>query len=241
MHEASMPTIAILCGGMATRLGKRTAAVPKSLLPVSSKPFLEHQLALLVCSGFRDVVLLCGHLAKPIRDFAGDGRDFGCRIRYSEDGPTLLGTGGAVKKALCLLGEHFFLLYGDSYCRTDYGEIDRAFRGSRKLGLMTVFRNRNAFDRSNVEFYNGSILRYDKGAMDESFEHIDYGVSVFRAEAFADQPEAFDLAWLQAELLRRDELAGYEVAERFYEIGSVDGIESTSAFLSKGEKSAKER
>ncbi|SEF52613.1 MobA-like NTP transferase domain-containing protein [Bryocella elongata] len=232
MPEAELPPIAILCGGLATRLGALTAGVPKSLLPIAGEPFLAHQLRLLAASGFREVVLLCGHLSEPIRAFAGDGSSFGCHVRYSEDGPVLLGTGGAVRKALPLLGERFVLLYGDSYCVADYRAIDRAFVASMKLSLMTVFRNRNQFDRSNVEYADGMILRYDKRSSDDRLEYIDYGVNAFRAEAFAGWEEGpFDLSALQADLLHRGELAGYEVPERFYEIGSVAGIESTEELL----------
>lgn len=239
VREEALPPIAILCGGLATRLGTLTAALPKSLLPIAGEPFLAHQLRLLVASGFTDVVLLCGHLSEPIRAFAGDGSAFGCRIRYAEDGLVLLGTGGAVRHALPLLGERFMLLYGDSYCVTDYRAIDRAFVASGKLSLMTVFHNGNQFDCSNVEYRDGMIVRYDKRAADERLEYIDYGVNVFRAEAFAGlTEEAFDLAALQAELLRRGELAGFEVPERFYEIGSVAGIESTETLLRSRQGSA---
>jgi NDP-sugar pyrophosphorylase family protein len=189
---------------------------------------------MLARNGIREVVILCGFLGEQIVEFAGDGSAFGCNIRYSFDGETRLGTGGAIRNALPLLGDKFLTVYGDSYCATDYLAIYGAFLASEKLGLMTVFRNQNLWDKSNVEFSGGEILRYHKESSTPEMHYIDYGINAFSATAFAgtEAESAFDLATLQAELLRRQSLAGYQVFERFYEVGSHKGLAETDLYLS---------
>jgi NDP-sugar pyrophosphorylase family protein len=186
------------------------------------------------------VVFCLGYLGEQVAAALGNGARWGMEFAYVYDGPTLLGTGGALRRALPELGEAFFVMYGDSYLQCDFGAIERSFRESGKEGLMTVFRNDDQFDRSNVEFLNGRILRYDKAAHDSAMEYIDYGLSVFRREAFLPwtADARFDLGAVYRMLLDRDELAGYEVAERFYEIGSAEGLEETRALLESVEKRA---
>ena len=229
-----MLPIAILAGGLATRLRPATETVPKALLEINGEPFLGHQLELLARSGFERAVLCVGHLGDQIREYAGDGRRFGLQIAYSFDGPQLLGTGGAIRRALPLLGEAFFVLYGDSYLPCDYRAAEQAFLASGKPGLMTVFRNDGRWDASNVEFSEGRILAYDKANRTPNMRHIDYGLGLFRKAAFEALPEgrARDLAAVYQDLLGGGELAAHEVRERFYEIGSLEGIRELSEFLS---------
>jgi N-acetyl-alpha-D-muramate 1-phosphate uridylyltransferase len=221
-----MLSCAILCGGLATRLRPITETIPKSLVPVNGEPFLQHQLRLLQSKGIRDVVLCIGHLGEMIQDFAKDGRDLGLQIRYSFDGAPLLGTAGAIRKALPLLGKSFFVLYGDSYLDCDYAAVAHTFTASNKRGLMTIYRNEGHFDTSNVEAENGAILRYDKKKRTPQMRYIDYGLGVFQAPVFQALPpdEVCDLADVYQFLLRDGQLAAYEVSERFYEIGSPAGI-----------------
>ena len=120
--------VAILAGGLATRLRPVTETVPKVLLEVAGKPFLEHQLAQFREQGVEEVVLCVGFLGETIQEQYGDGALMEYDISYSFDGPKLLGTGGAIRKALPLLGEAFFVMYGDSYLRIDFAEVERAFR-----------------------------------------------------------------------------------------------------------------
>jgi NDP-sugar pyrophosphorylase family protein len=227
--------VAILAGGLATRLHPITEALPKSLVPVGGEPFLAHQLRGLAGQGFPDVVICAGHLGEQIEAFAGDGSRFGCRVRYSLDGERQLGTGGALVRALPLLGEAFISIYGDSYLREPLAPVWAAFRASGKAALMTVFRNDNQWDRSNVEFRDGEIVRYDKNATDEAMRYIDYGLGCIRSEALAAwaERESFDLADFYRVMLERGELAGFEVRERFYEIGSPGGLAETDALLSR--------
>ena len=226
--------VAILAGGLATRLRPITEKIPKVLVPVAGQPFLTHQLALLRREGITRAVLCLGHLGEMVeRDF-GDGRAHGVHLDYSFDGPVLLGTGGALKRALPKLGEKFFVLYGDSYLPTPFAPIAEFFERSGKLGLMTVYRNEGKYDTSNVVFGDGEIKVYDKKQRPPEMHHIDYGLSLFRAEVFARHPadQKFDLADVMRDLVAQKQLAGYEVPERFYEIGSHAGLEELNKLLS---------
>lgn len=225
--------VAILAGGLGTRLRPQTETIPKALVSVAQEPFLAHQLRLLRRAGLRKVVLCVGHLGEMIEREFGDGHDFGIEIAYSFDGPRLLGTGGALKRALPLLGAEFFMLYGDSFLPVDYAEIARAFWQSAQPALMTVFRNEGRWDTSNVVFEDGAIQLYDKKERRPEMEHIDYGLGVWKAEVLERWPErdAFDLAEVYQDLAARKELAGHEVAQRFYEIGSPAGLTELDTLL----------
>ena len=232
--RASQPVVAILAGGLATRLGALTASVPKSMVQVAGEPFISHQLRGLSRQGFCEVVICTGHLGEVIEDFVGDGSAFGCRVRHSLDGERSLGTGGALRQALPLLGETFLVIYGDSYLRAPLRPVWEYFVDSGKSALMTVFRNENQWGQSNVEFRDGEIQSYDKTAPSPSMQHIDYGAGCIRAEAlsaFAPAGRPFDLASFYTAMLERRQLAAYEVAERFYEIGSPAGLAETDALL----------
>jgi NDP-sugar pyrophosphorylase family protein len=232
-RNEAMPPLALLAGGMATRLGPLTARTPKSLVTVAGEPFVAHQLRLFVSQGIGDIVVCSGHLGEQIEQFVGDGSRFACRVRYSSDGPAILGTGGAIRLALPLLGPRFWVMYGDSYLTAPFAPALAAFQTSRKPALMTVFANQDRWDRSNVQFSGGRILRYDKRTPQPSMQHIDYGLSLFSAEVFQSWPAntAFDLSEVQRRLVEEEAMAGYEVAERFYEIGSLAGLEETNALL----------
>jgi NDP-sugar pyrophosphorylase family protein len=225
--------VAILAGGLAKRLRPITEAIPKALVSVAGAPFLAHQLRLLHSAGLRRIVICAGYLGEMIEAEIGDGARFDLRIEYSFDGPRLLGTGGALKQALPLLGDRFFVLYGDSYLPIDYHSAALAFASSDKAGLMTVYRNHDRWDASNVQFEAGQILRYDKKQRTPEMHHIDYGLGIFRAESLASWPEnePFDLADVYRRLLSENQLSGYEVKERFYEIGSAEGLAELDAFL----------
>jgi NDP-sugar pyrophosphorylase family protein len=225
--------VAILAGGLATRLRPITEKIPKALISVAGQPFLSHQLRLLRTAGITRVVLCVGYRGEMIEQEFGDGFNFGVKLAYSFDGPSLLGTGGALKKALPLLGEHFLVLYGDSYLPIDYAAPARALAASDKLGLMTVFKNENRWDASNVWFEDGEIRCYDKKQVTPEMQHIDYGLGVLRAEALLPWPneQSFDLAAVYTDLIRRKELAGFEVDQRFYEIGSAEGLAELDALL----------
>jgi N-acetyl-alpha-D-muramate 1-phosphate uridylyltransferase len=228
-----MLPVAILAGGLATRLRPITETIPKALVEINGEPFLAHQLRLLQASGIRRVVLCIGYRGELIEAYAGDGSRFGLEVAYSPDGPQLRGTAGAIAQARRLLGEKFFVLYGDSYLPCDYRAVEHAFEQSGKLALMTVFDNGDRWDASNVIFADGRILAYSKKQRTPEMHYIDYGLGAFHASAFHDISAggAHDLADLYADLLARNELAGFEVHERFYENGSFAGIQELSEYL----------
>ncbi|HYD83380.1 MAG TPA: nucleotidyltransferase family protein [Opitutus sp.] len=234
--SAAFP-VALLAGGLATRLRPITEKIPKLLVDVAGEPFFTHQLRLLKKNGLTHVVVCAGYLGEQIVERYGDGSAHGMRIEYSFDGEKLLGTGGALIRALPKLGETFYVLYGDSYLPIEYQTVGNFFLGSGKLGLMTVFENRERYDASNVWFEGGEIKRYDKKARLPQMHHIDYGLGVFRAKAFAGYPHGapVDLAEVQKALVLRGELAGYEVTHRFYEIGSPAGLAELDVLLQGNE------
>ncbi len=230
--------VAILAGGLAARLRPITETIPKSLVMVAGRPFLFHQLDWLREEGISRVVLCVGYLGERIRDAVGDGRRFGLSVDYSFDGDKLLGTGGALKKAVPKLGEVFFVLYGDSYLRCRFSVVESAFATAGKSALMTVLKNDGRWDTSNVLFRDGRLVRFDKRNPAPDMRHIDYGLSAVRSSIFEPYgtDEAFDLADVLMVLSERGELAGLEVSERFYEIGSHAGLQETEEFLSGKEK-----
>ena len=232
-----MPALALLAGGLATRMRPATLEKAKSMLPVAGEPFLGHQLRMLAAQGVREVVVCCGHLEAQLRAHASDGARWGLRVRYSSDGAVPLGTGGAVRKAMPLLGERFMVIYGDSYLPTSFGAVWAAFRRSGADGLMTVYPNADRWDASNVQFEQGQIVSYSKREKSAAMQHIDYGLSCFRAGAFTGWPEGarFDLADVVSELVEGGRLAGFEVRERFYEIGSPAGLAECDALLRAGQ------
>lgn len=227
--------VAILAGGLATRLHPMTAAMPKALIEVAGRPFAEHQLDWLRRQGVEHVVWCVGYRGEMIREALGDGGRWHLSLDYVFDGETLLGTGGALRRALPELGEAFFVLYGDSLLTCDLTAVERAFLATRRAGLMTVLRNDDRWDRSNVHYEDGRLLRYDKTHQTPDMRHIDYGLGVLTSRALATFPpdRPFDLALVYQRLLADNELAALEVSERFYEIGSPEGLEETRAYLTK--------
>ncbi len=250
--------VAILAGGLATRLRPLTEGIPKALIDINGEPFVVHQLRLLRRSGIERVVFCIGHLGEQIVKVVGDGESLGLQVAYSFDGPRLLGTAGAIKRALPQLGDSFFVLYGDSYLECDYGAVQGAFEKSvplpspfqgegqggvprqatAKLGLMTVYRNDGRWDTSNVEFTEGRIVAYDKRNRTPRMQHIDYGLGVFHRLAFDRVPEnqPCDLEFVYQDLLRKGQLAAFEVSQRFYEVGSLSGIEELARHLREPEQ-----
>lgn len=233
-----MLPVAILAGGLATRLRPITETIPKSLIEVAGKPFVCRQLDYLHVQGIRHVVLCIGYLGERIQAVVGDGSGFGLDVSYSLDGPVLLGTGGALKKALPFLGEQFFVFYGDSYLPINFQVVELGFLNSGKPALMTVLRNDNLWDKSNVLFRDGLIIEYNKQTPKPEMAHIDYGLGVLSAAVLKDSPinEPFDLADIYHKLSIQGALAGHEVFGRFYEIGSHKGLEETIDYFRKGEK-----
>lgn len=228
-----MFTVAILAGGLATRLRPVTEEIPKSLIEVAGEPFICHQLEYLRTQGINSVVLCIGFLGEMIQEIVGNGSRWDMHVSYSLDGPSLLGTGGALRQALPLLGEHFFILYGDSYLPIDFSDVEKTYAASGKKGLMTILKNQNRWDKSNVEFDAGQIAEYNKTVIRPQMHYIDYGLGLLHHSTLCAYPgeQYFDLSRVYNDLSLAGELAGYEVFERFYEIGSHQGIADTQAYL----------
>lgn len=225
--------VALLAGGLATRLRPITTTIPKALVEVAGRPFIDHQLALLRRNGVRRVVLCLGHLGEQVERHLGDGHAYGLELTFCHDGPRLLGTGGAVRRAAQFLGDVFWVMYGDSYMDIDYAAVLAHFAKADALGLMTVLRNDDRWDRSNVVWRDGRLVRYDKRARSPEMSYIDYGVALLRRQALgripADRP--YDLADLYSALVAEGRMVGYEVTRRFYEIGTPVGLEETRAYI----------
>ena len=216
--------VVILAGGLGTRLGALTERQPKSMVPVRGRPFLEHQIALLRGHGVTDVVLCVGHLSGSIWDHFRDGAGFGVRVRYSDEGDRRLGTAGALKWAEPLLAERFLVLFGDSYLTLDYRAVMETFAASGRLALMVVWRN-DGYERSDVALDGDRVIAY--GAEASGRTHINYGLSALRRDALAGMTAGHPCALQEfyAPLIARRELAAFEVHHRYYEIGSVRGLE----------------
>ena len=226
----------ILAAGKGTRLGKITEKIPKALLDIDGKPFIARQLSYLKRQGIEKVVLCVSYLGEKIETYVRDGSDFDIEILYSYDDPEMLGTGGALINALPLLGNHFFVLYGDSYLPIDYGTVEEAYLASGKPALMTVMRNADRWDKSNIIFSSGIIREYNKRQPKPEMEYIDYGLGALSADVFRGYcaGERIDLAAIYHRLSIQGDLAGFEVFERFYEIGSHQGLQETIDYFKKG-------
>lgn len=229
---------ALLAGGLATRLRPITEKIPKALVDIDGRPFIDHQLALLRRNGIRRVVMCLGYRGEMVEQHCGDGSRYGMELKYSFDGEPLMGTGGALRRAAHLLGDVFWVMYGDSYMDIDYRAVLAFFARSGAQGLMTVLRNNDRWDKSNVVFRDGKLLRYDKRNVTPDMDFIDYGVGILSRDALAEIPidRPFDLAELYTRMVAEGRMAGYEVTNRFYEIGTPAALEEARAHLAGGSR-----
>jgi NDP-sugar pyrophosphorylase family protein len=230
---SEFPTVLILAGGMGTRLGSVYADRPKAMVPVAGMPFIAHQLRLLKREGVQDVVLSVSHMSEQIENYVGDGNQFGLSVRYSHDGAAPLGTGGACRKALPLLPDEFAILYGDTYLDINFAPIFQLFQNCGKNALITVLANADQWDKSNMLFRDGVILAYEKVSPSPEMKHIDYGLMLLKKSVLSAffQSEPFDLSVVITGLITQNQLAGYEVTKRFYEIGTPAALAETEEYL----------
>ena len=228
-----MLPVVILAGGLATRLYPATRTLPKALIGIAGRPFIDHQLSLLRENGVSQVVLCVGNFGEMIESHVGNGSRFGLDVNYSYDGEVLLGTGGAIKKASAMLPGAFVILYGDSYLDIDMEPVVQKFNDTHLPALMTVYRNRDAFDTSNIVVSGDRVARYDKKIRDPAMEYIDYGMIAIRRQVFDHYPagEPFDLSIVLTRMAEEGNVAAFEVTKRFYEIGSVQGIKETEEYI----------
>ena len=228
-----MLPIAILSGGLATRLHPITKTLPKALIRISGQPFIFHQLKFLRKQGIRKVVICIGHLGEMIKSCVGDGSKFDLKVLYSTEEEKLLGTGGAIKKALSKLGENFFVLYGDTFLPINFNLVEKAYLSSDKLCMMTVLKNDGKWDQSNVLFKKNKLIEYNKRKPSIEMKYIDYGLSILSADVFKSysNKSIFDLSDLYESLSLQKKIEGYQVYERFYEIGTLNAIKETEKYL----------
>lgn len=229
-----MLPVVILSGGLATRMYPYTKTVPKALLSVNGRPFVDYQLSLLAKKGIQKVIFCVGYLAEQLMEYVGNGQRYGLKVDWSIDGPQLLGTGGAIRHALPLLGKQFMVLYGDSYLDIEYTSVVEAFCKSSTPALMTIYKNDNKYDTSNVQFCDGQIINYNKRDRTELMNYIDYGLGCFNSNIFLKWEDTiFDLEEVYTFLVKHQKLSGYEVTQRFYEIGSPSGLKELEGYLLK--------
>jgi NDP-sugar pyrophosphorylase family protein len=232
----------VLAGGLGTRMRPITETIPKALIPVAGRPFVDWQLRLLSEQGVEEVVFCIGHLGEMLRDWVGEGARWGVTANWVDEGDRLRGTAGALRLALDrgALADDFFVLYGDSYLPIDMRAVRQAWQASGQPALMTVLRNEGRWDTSNAIFRNGLVALYDKrrpAASIAEMHWIDYGLSILNRDVIATHVPAAveaDLSDLMHELSRTGRLAGYEVFERFYEIGSQSGLRDLETYLNAG-------
>lgn len=235
MPQTLTSSVIILAGGAAERLRPVTEKIPKAMLEVAGKPFIDHQLRRLASNGAGRVIICAGYLGERIKEFVGGGERYGLSVEFIFDGDAPLGTGGAVKNAAGRAGPVFFVMYGDSYLTEPFAPIERYFMAGNKPALMTVYENRGKFDAGNIVLKGGNIVRYDKKAATPDMLWIDYGLCMLRARAFeADKfGVKFDLSELLGDLVSRAQVLGWQVKDRFYEIGSFAGLQETRKYLSR--------
>lgn len=232
--------VLILAGGLGTRLNSINSGLPKSMVAVCGQPFIAHQLLLLKEKGVRQVVLCVGHNAQPLTDFVGDGSRFGLAVEFSydsdgENGGKLLGTGGALLKASKLVGSPFAMVYGDSWLEVDFSPIIQSYFRLGKPALITVYRNENRFIPSNLKIEGELVTAYNKDSPSADMVHVDFGLSIFSSEAFSSfsEQQAFDLSLVVQRLIAARQLACYEVKQRFYEVGTPQGLKELEEHLLK--------
>jgi len=229
----SLFPVIILAGGLATRIRPITEKIPKALVDVAGEPFIAHQLRLLRARDIKKVIISSWYLGEMIQDYLGDGSEFGLQAQYAFDGEKALGTAGAIRKALNLVSGPFFVLNGDTYFPCDFAAIQTFFEEHSRAGLMTVNRNQLHWHDSNVELKDGEIIRYDKQMRDSQMEYVDAGLGLFNPQVFAHLQEGqpADMAEVMQKLLAEGNLLSYEEPQRFYEIGSFNGLKELDTLL----------
>jgi N-acetyl-alpha-D-muramate 1-phosphate uridylyltransferase len=226
----------VLAGGLATRMRPRTLTVPKAMLEVAGRPFVDWQLERLAACGFREVVMCVAFLAEQIEAHVGDGSRHGLRVRWANEGPMLLGTAGAIRAAheQHPLEPTFLVTYGDSYLPFDYADPLRILEAHGDCdGVMSVYKNLGAYDASNSQTDGTWILRYEKGVKDPALDHIDYGATALRRAVIEALPLGIPhgLDAIQHDLAARKRLRACVARERFFEIGSPEGLADLESHL----------
>jgi histidinol-phosphate phosphatase family protein len=227
-----MQPVVVLAGGHGTRVRHLTGPeLPKALLPVDGRPFIDFKLASLAAAGATDVVLLAGHGGHALREHVG-GAALGLRVMYLDEGDELLGTGGAIARALPQLADPFWVTYGDTLLEVPMADVERALDEGDTLGVMTTFENRDRWARSNVSVADGLVIAHEKGDPPGTHRWIDYGMLFLRKQAFGGYQAGsqFDLGDVLRSLVAERRLAAFPVRERFRDIGTEEAWRETDAW-----------
>lgn len=223
----------ILCGGLATRLGNLSKRIPKSMIQIEGKSFLEYQIENLKKYSIKDIILCVGHLSEKIENYFGNGEKLGVNIKYSYDREKLLGPMGAVKNAESKLEEVFFIMYGDSYISIDFQKVYAFFIKNNKLGLMVVYKNYDKYDNSNLSVKDNMVIGHKASGITDNINYIDYGTSVLRRKSLNLISEDTFCSTEQffIKLIIKKELLAYEANKRFYHIGTPNSLEEFREFI----------
>jgi NDP-sugar pyrophosphorylase family protein len=217
----------IICGGLGTRLEPLTQDIPKSMVPVKSRPFLEYLVEHFKGQGVPRFIFCTGHLHDQIESHFGDGSAFGVNIQYSNEKEPL-GTGGALLNARALLDDRFFLSYGDSLLPIQLAPMVDLFDSQPALGVITVYDNHEKLAPSNVHLdKDGTVLAYSKERCSSDMNGVEAGLSLFSKtilelaiqEKFSLEMDIFP------KLINRGRLFGLLTLQRFYDIGTPEGLE----------------
>ncbi len=228
----------ILAGGLGTRLGELTRAMPKAMMPFHSRPFLYYVIKLLNDQGIKDIVVCVGYLGEQIKEFFGDGCEMGVRIRYSEERGKLLGTGGALKQARDMLDRYFLVLNGDTYLPIDYHEVEKKYLIHGRKALMVVYNNEvDTGVKNNIALDNDKmVVRYDKGGVSPELNYVEAGAVILQKEALDFIPKNVAISLedgIYRYLIEQGELAAHIVRQRFYDIGTSEQQQAFAEFMKK--------
>src|SRR5947209_1640422 len=224
IQHSSPVKIAILAGGFGTRLGSIAQGLPKPMIPINGRPYLERVIDSFARRGLRDIVLLTGYRAEVIEAHFEDGEKFGVNITYSRESEPL-GTGGAIREARALLGETFMMTYGDVLRYYDY---DR-FVTAHDEPCLAVYPRRTV---GNADVDGDRIIRFDKHAPE--LPYIDAGFSLMPSSiidrlapsgACSFEESIFPL------LAAKRRLACEIVDLNFFDIGTPEELSRTNSGL----------
>lgn len=227
----------ILAGGLGKRLMPLTMDIPKPMVCVFGRPFLEYQIRWLKSNGIREILLLTGYKGDKVQAYFKDGSSLGVILTYSHE-TSPLGTGGSLKLAEKKLESSFLLVYGDSFLPIDTAGLIQRFRDVDKTGMIVVYDNQphDAGVPSNIDLdKEGFVARYEKNSKDPLFHYTDAGVSVFKKEVIDFIPKGKKVS-LEEEIFPRlvkdRELLGYITRQPFYDIGTRERIKRFEELVS---------
>jgi histidinol-phosphate phosphatase family protein len=223
----------ILAGGQGTRLKPLTDSIPKPLVPVNDRPFLSYLLQQVKSQGIQDVLVLVGYLADQVREFCGDGSQWGLNITCVES-PLEAETGQRLSDVASLLDSHFLLMYCDNYWPMDLPRMWDAYRKAGTPAMITVYSNRDGYSRANVRVDDGGLVTaYDPGRSSPDLNGVEIGYALLNNDVVAQIPSGnarFEHT-VYPTLSERSALAAFTTDHRYYGVGSFERLKLTEAFF----------